>query len=126
MLAIVALCGISLTGCTQAGNCAQAITPAPQISVDVSPWIKAHPETTVRVCVDGNCAAGENEVVVTGQDPKTPLRDGTVGQITVEPMRGSTVVESVTAQALLSADQCGQWSAHLQLSADGSLSTPPH
>ena len=96
-----------------------AVTPAPQISVDVKAWVKAHPDTNVRVCVGGNCAAGNSNVVVTGQDPMTPFHHGDTVDVTVDPIRDSTPVGSIQAIARLSDGQCGQWGAHLQLTAGG-------
>lgn len=122
MLAIVALCGLTLAGCTPGvGNCGQAIRPAPLISVQVKPWIDAHPETNVRVCADGNCTTGYSTVDVTGQDPATPFHDGDTIEITVEPVQGERGVESFTKTVRLSRDRCGQWGAQLELSSDGRI-----
>lgn len=131
MVAVAALCGVALTGCTPGvGNCAQAVTPAPLISIDVKQWIRAHPDTNVRACVDGDCTTGYSVVTVAGEDPTTPFHDGDTVEITVEPVRGETAVESFITIVHLVDDTCGQWGASLRLNSDGRISpttaTPPH
>lgn len=126
MLAVATLCSIALTGCTQVGGCGYEITAAPLVNVDVRGWIKAHPDTNVRVCVDGNCLVGYNVVAVTGSDQTTtPLHDGDGVVLTVEPVQGSTAVETFTQTVRLVHDQCGQVGAWLRLDATGHLSPAP-
>jgi hypothetical protein len=119
--AVPVLLGLALAGCTQVGTCGQAITPTPQISVDVKPWITAHPDTNVRVCVEGNCTDGYNIVTTYGAIPATPLHDGGSVEVTVEPIQGSTAIESFTKAARLIDGQCGQWGARLTLDGDGTI-----
>lgn len=114
---------VGLAGCSTVGGCAGGITVAPRISVDVTRWVAAHPDTDVRVCVEGVCAAGSGDVVVTGQDRTTLPSDHSVEGVMIEPIRGSDVIESFSTTAPLAADQCGQWGAQLRLGADGDISS---
>ncbi|WP_434317533.1 hypothetical protein [Leifsonia sp. P73] len=117
------LLSISLSGCTPtAGNCAADVTP-PRISVCMANWVSAHPDTEVRVCLDGVCSTGDNEVVVTESSFRTPLNDRHTLAFTIEGIRGgSTVVTSVQAETPVTRDHCGQWSAQMQLSTNGVVS----
>lgn len=113
--------GLVLAGCVRVGTCGQALTPTPQVSVGVKPWITAHPDTNVRVCVEGNCTDGYNVVTTGGAMPATPLHDGDRVEVTVEPIQGSTAIESFTTTARLIQGQCGQWGARLTLHGDGTI-----
>jgi hypothetical protein len=121
-LAAMALCTMSLTGCTQAGMCGQAITTAPRITVDVSSWVKAHPETNVRVCAEGNCFTGYNIVAFHVNEPDTPPQDGDSIAITAESVQGSVQVESFGKTVRLVHDQCGQEGVWLRMDDKGALS----
>jgi predicted small secreted protein len=122
ILAAMVLCAMSLTGCTQTGMCGQAITPAPRISVDVSSWVKAHPDTNVRVCAEGNCMTGYNVVTFTVNEPDTPPHDGDSIAITAESVQGSMHVESFGRTVQLVHDQCGQKGIWLRMDGKGRLS----
>ena len=125
VLAAMALCAISLTGCTQSGRCGEEITSAPRITVDVSAWVEAHPDTNVRVCAEQDCLTGYNVIAFTTRWPDTPAGDGDAIPITAEPVRGSTRVESFRESAHLTHDQCGQQGVWLRLDGKGRLSTMP-
>ncbi|MCI0158843.1 hypothetical protein KNO15_19250 [Leifsonia shinshuensis] len=120
-LAVPVLLGLALTGCTQAGMCGQDIRPSPLVSVDAKPWIAAHPDTDVRVCAEGNCTDGSSVVATYGALPTTPFHDGDSIEVTVQPIQGSTTVESFTTTARLVDGQCGQWGARLKLDGDGTI-----
>ena len=119
-MAATLLLAITLTGCTPTrGDCAAEVT-LPRISVYVVDWISAHPDTQVRVCLDGVCSTGDNQVVVTEPSFRTPLNDRHTLAFTVQGIRGgTTIVNTVQATTPLTRDHCGQWSAQLQLSAKG-------
>lgn len=120
-LAVPVLLALALTGCIRIGTCGQAITPTPEISVGVKPWIAAHPDTNVRVCVEGYCTDGYNVVTTYGAMPATPFHDGDSIEVTVQPIQGSTAIETFTTRARLVDGQCGQWGARLTLHGDGTI-----
>ncbi len=119
------LCAVSLTGCTQAGMCGQDITPAPRITVDVTSWVKAHPDTDVRVCADGSCMTGDHVVVFTVDGAAIPTGDGRRIAITAESVAASIHVESFSTTVQLVRDSCGQAGVWLRMDGTGRLSTAP-
>lgn len=52
--AIIVLAVASLTGCVPRA-CASAAQWPPGVWLDPSPWLAAHPESALTVCLDGNC-----------------------------------------------------------------------
>lgn len=121
--AVALVAAVALTGCTQAGGCGYDIRLAPLVSVDVKEWIAVHPDTKVRVCVDGDCRAGSDVVAVHAAEPTAPPRAGDRLEISAEPLHGSVPVESFRTTAPLVHDQCGQEGVWLRMDGTGGLST---
>ena len=122
LLAAPALCGLALTGCAQVGGCGYAVSVAPLISVDVSAWVAAHPDTSIRLCADGDCRIGDGVVGVHSGTPTTPSRDGDTVRITLEPVHGSTAVDTFATTVRLTHDRCGQQGAWLRMDGEGRVS----
>jgi hypothetical protein len=120
-LAVAVLCAMSLAGCAQVGTCGQAISVAPRITVDVSSWVRSHPDTNVRVCADGDCATGYNVVAFTEAESDPPPRDGDSIAVTAEAVHGSVPVESFKTTVPLVHDRCGQEGVWLRMDDHGRL-----
>jgi hypothetical protein len=117
----MALCAMPLTGCTQAGMCGQAITPAPRVTVDVSAWVEAHPDTNVRVCAEGDCSTGYDVVAFSVNEPNTPAHDGDSISLTAEAVQGSDQLQSFSTKVRIVHDLCGQKGVWLRMSEHGRL-----
>ncbi|MGH1550821.1 hypothetical protein ACRAWB_17220 [Leifsonia poae] len=113
----------ALTGCSQAGGCGYDIRVAPLVTVDVKEWVTAHPDTNVRVCVDGDCRAGSGIVAVNAAEPTTPPHDGDRLEITAAPIHGFTAGDPFRTSAPLVHDQCGQEGVWLRMDGTGRLTT---
>ena len=128
LAATAMLCGLALTGCAQTVVCDAAVV-GPHVEVDVTPWVKAHPDSRVQVCLEGRCSTGTEIVTVfipvptsTGQRYGTPYFYPDFSRtlhLTIQPLRGSTPMETIHATATLSEHYCGELYTRLQLSGDG-------
>lgn len=102
--------------------CGQAITPAPRITVDVSSWVTAHPETNVRVCAEGTCLTGYEIVAFTVNGAEAHTDTDQSIAVTAESVHGSSRVQSFGTTAQLVSDQCGQEGVWLRMDSRGRLS----
>ncbi|GIT79023.1 hypothetical protein LLS1_06920 [Leifsonia sp. LS1] len=120
-LGVLALVSVGLAGCASPGRCGQAISPQPDIEVDVQPWIDAHPETNVRVCVGGDCTTGYAEVSLYVPLSTPWATTGTSIEVTADAVQGATVTSTTSTTATLRNLGCGQLGARLELDRQGVL-----
>lgn len=116
-----------LAGCVPAA-CSGAAAYPPGVWLDVSPWLHAHPDATLRACLDSRCvtSAPGNEVlqlVVPNKTfpPRTVRYTLTVTSANDAELRSSTSVRLDESQVH---GPCGTqtwWSADARLSADGAV-----
>jgi hypothetical protein len=123
---LVPLVGALLSGCLPA-SCEEAAAWPPGVWLDPTPWLAAHPGSTLTACLGGNCkkANSATNSVLQLIAPSSPSSSNATYKLTVSSSTGFHTHRDVTLVESSVSSPCGKqtwWQADARLGSAGRLS----
>jgi hypothetical protein len=128
-LGIVPLVGALLSGCV-APVCNEAAAWPPGVWLDPTPWLAAHPGSTLTACLDGNCKKTDPDTksliqLFVSASTHSPSSNDATYTLTISSSTPIYITRSVTLSESSVSSSCGTqtwWQVDARLGSSGRLS----
>lgn len=123
---LVPLVGALLSGCVPV-SCEGAAAWPPGVWLDPTPWLAAHPGSTLTACLGGNCkkASSATNSVLQLIVSSSPSSSNATYKLTVSSSTGFRTHRDITLVESSVSSPCGKqswWQADARLGSEGALS----